>query len=168
MQKIFFDKNHWFQLLSTKNNWTISLLLISSTLHSLSLGHSIIDHVIFLFAKNNLWLSRKTLSLLLTKSHNARKFGFSACSLTSFLFFRFRFFVFFFVPLQNVLTKSPYVTNIWIISFRRKVTWFTTAYIPNRCLFSVACILLTKRRMRVFYRSSTVAFVIWHSREQKI
>ena len=133
MQKIFFDENHWFQLFSTKNNWTISLLLISNTLHSLSLGHSIMDHVFLLFWKNNLWLSRKTLSLLFTKSPNARKFSFSSCSLTFFRFFRLRFLAYWdhyckfakfdsLKPLQNVLTKSPYVTNIWIISFRRKVT----------------------------------------------
>ena len=133
MQKIFFDKNHWFQLLSTKNNWTISLLLISNTLHSLSLGHSIMDHVFFLFAKNNLWLLRKTLLLLLTKSPNARKFGFSACSLTFFRFLAYwdhycKFAKFDSLkPQQNVLTKSLYVTNIWIISFRHNLTWFTTA-----------------------------------------
>ena len=63
-QKIFFDKNYWFQLLSTKIDWIISLLLISITLHSLSLGHSIMSS--FCWQKNNLWLSMKTLSLLLT------------------------------------------------------------------------------------------------------
>ena len=35
VQKIFFDKNHWFQLFSTKNDWIISLFLISVTLHCL-------------------------------------------------------------------------------------------------------------------------------------
>ena len=43
MQKIFFDKNHCFQLLSTKNNWIISLFLISVTLHSLPFGDSIMS-----------------------------------------------------------------------------------------------------------------------------
>ena len=33
VKKIFFDKDHWFQLLSTKNDWIISLFLISITLH---------------------------------------------------------------------------------------------------------------------------------------
>ena len=33
MQKLLFDKNHWFQLLSTKNYWSISLFLISIILH---------------------------------------------------------------------------------------------------------------------------------------
>ena len=35
MQKIFFDKIHWFQLLSTKKDWIILLFLISITVHSL-------------------------------------------------------------------------------------------------------------------------------------
>ena len=89
MQKIFFDKNHWFQLLSTKNDLIISLLLISITLHSLSLSHSIMSS--FCWQKYNLWLSMKTLLLLLTKSPNARKLCFSDCSLYFFPFFRFRF-----------------------------------------------------------------------------
>ena len=33
MQKLLFDKNHWFQLLSTENYWSISLFLISIILH---------------------------------------------------------------------------------------------------------------------------------------
>ena len=35
MQKILFNKKHWFQLLSTKNDWIISLFLISIILISL-------------------------------------------------------------------------------------------------------------------------------------
>ena len=108
MQKNFFDKSCWFQLLSTKYNW------ISVTFRSLSLGHSIISS--FCYQKNNLWLSMK--KKLLTKSPNARKFCFSACSLTFFCFFRFRFLVYWdpyckfarfnsLKPLKNVLTKSP-------------------------------------------------------------
>ena len=108
MQKNFFDKSCWFQLLSTKYNW------ISITFRSLSLGHSIISS--FCYQKNNLWLSMK--KKLLTKSPNARKFCFSACSLTFFCFFRFRFLVYWdpyckfarfnsLKPLKNVLTKSP-------------------------------------------------------------
>ena len=45
VQKLFFDKNHWFQLLSTKNDWLVSLFLISITLHSLSVNHSIMSSV---------------------------------------------------------------------------------------------------------------------------
>ena len=84
MQKNFFDKSFWFQLLSTKYNW------ISITFRSLSLGHSIISS--FCYQKNNLWLSMK--KKLLTKSPNARKFCFSACSLTFFCFFRSCFLVY--------------------------------------------------------------------------
>ena len=88
VQIIFFDKNHWFQLLSTKNDWIISLFLISITLY-ISL-YSIISSS-FCWQKNNLWLSMKILLLLLTQSPKARKFCFSVCSLSFFHFFRFRF-----------------------------------------------------------------------------
>ena len=88
VQKLFFDKNHWFQLLSTKNDWIISLFLISITLHSLSVNPAISSCL--LLAKK-LWLSMKTLLLLLTKSHYARKFCFSVCFLSFFCFFRFCF-----------------------------------------------------------------------------
>ena len=86
MQKIFFHKNHWFQLLSTKNNWIISLFLISITLHS----HSTMSS--FCLQKNSLWLSMKTLLLLLTKLPSARKLCSSDCSPSSFCFFPFSFF----------------------------------------------------------------------------
>ena len=71
MQKIFFDKNHWFQLLSFKNNRIVSLFLISITLHSLSLGHSVMSS--FCWKKTIFDFRKKTLLLLLTKSPNARK-----------------------------------------------------------------------------------------------
>ena len=45
VQKLFVDKNHWFQLLSSKNNWMISLFLITITLYSLSVNHPIIPSV---------------------------------------------------------------------------------------------------------------------------
>ena len=80
VQKIFFDKNHWFQLFSTNNDWIISLFLISQPFY----------HV-FCWQRNKLRLSMKTLLLLLTKSLNARKFCFSVCFLSFFRFFRFRF-----------------------------------------------------------------------------
>ena len=50
MQKIFFDKNHWFQLVSTKNDWIISLFLISIALHS-RITSQPFHHVFFLLAK---------------------------------------------------------------------------------------------------------------------
>ena len=43
VQKLFFDKNHWFQLFSTKNDWIIALFLISITLHSLSFNDLIMS-----------------------------------------------------------------------------------------------------------------------------
>ena len=45
LQKLFFDKNQRFQILSTKTNWIISLFLISITLHSLSVNHSTLPSV---------------------------------------------------------------------------------------------------------------------------
>ena len=98
MQKIFFEKNHWFQLLSTKNVWIVSLFLISITLHCLTLNHSIMSS--FCWQKNNLWLSMKTWLLLLTKSHNLRKFCLLARSLC---FFRVFFFLFSFFGLFKPL-----------------------------------------------------------------
>ena len=71
MQKIFFDKNHWFQLLSTKNDWIISLFFISITLHILSLSHSMMSS--FCWQKSNLWLSMKTLLLYSSPSHLTRE-----------------------------------------------------------------------------------------------
>ena len=43
VRKLFFDKNHWFQLLSSKKDLIFSLFLISVTLHSLSVNHSIMS-----------------------------------------------------------------------------------------------------------------------------
>ena len=96
MQKIFLDKNHWFQLRSTKNDWIISLFLISITLHSPSLSHSIMSF--FCWQNSNLWLSMKTLLLLLTKLLNARKFCFSPCSFSCLSFV---IFVFVFWPIET-------------------------------------------------------------------
>ena len=45
LQKLFFDKNQRFQILSTKTDWIISLFLISITLHSLSVNHSTLPSV---------------------------------------------------------------------------------------------------------------------------
>ena len=101
-------------------------------------------------------------------------FDFLFCFFYSFLFFgQLRplvqsFMVWLTQTPQKILTKSPKVTKIWIISFRCKVTWFTTAQFPMSCLFYVVYILSTKRRTRVFDRSAAVAFVIQHSQEWKI
>ena len=45
LQKLFFDKNQRFQILSTKTDLIISLFLISITLHSLSVNHSTLPSV---------------------------------------------------------------------------------------------------------------------------
>ena len=100
VQKLFFDKNHWFQLLSTNNNWIISLLLISVTLHSLSASLSTIPSCLLLAKK--LWFSMKTLLLLLTKSPYARKICFLVCFLS---FFRFFFFVFVVWSIETTTTN---------------------------------------------------------------
>ena len=63
----------------------------------LNLNHitySISHYVFFLMAKNNLWLSIKTLLLHLTKSLNARKFCFSPGSMSFFRFICFLFFAY--------------------------------------------------------------------------
>ena len=45
VQKLFFDKHHWRQLLPTKKDWMISLFLISIILNSPSLNNSIMSSV---------------------------------------------------------------------------------------------------------------------------
>ena len=136
VQKLFFDKNYWFQLLSTKNNWVISLFLMSIILQIMSISQPF--HHVFCWRRNKLWLWMKTLLLLLTKSPNTRKFFSRFVFCLSFVFFSFSFFgllrpqlqicrVWLTQIQQNVLNKSPKVTNISIISFGRKATWFTTA-----------------------------------------
>ena len=71
MQKIFFDKNHWFQLLSTKNNWIISLFLISITLQRLSLGHSIMSS--FCWQKKTIFDFRWKIYCYSSPSHSREK-----------------------------------------------------------------------------------------------
>ena len=113
MQKIFFYKNQWFQLLSIKNNWIISLFLISIILHSLSLGHFIMSSFCWQ-KKNNPWLSVKTLLLHLTKSPNARKFCFWGCCLSFFRFFRFHFF--------GLLRPLLQICKVWFTQTPAKCT----------------------------------------------
>ena len=112
-QKLFFEKNHWFQLLSTKNDWSISLVLISITLRISQPFHHVCCWRI-----NKLAPSMKTLLLLFAKSPNVRKNCFSVCFLSFFRFFCFCFFgllrpllqicwVWLTQTHQKVLTKSP-------------------------------------------------------------
>ena len=86
-QKLFFEKNHWFQPLSTKNDWSISLVLILITLRISQPFHHVCCWRI-----NKLSPSMKILLLLFAKSLNARKNCFSACFLSFFHFFCFCFF----------------------------------------------------------------------------
>ena len=101
MQKIFVDKNHWLQLLSTKIVWIISLFLISITY----LGHSTMSS--FCSQKNNLWLSMKTLLLLLTKSPNAEN---SVFRLTLSFFRSFCFLFCFFLPIETTTANLQGLT----------------------------------------------------------
>ena len=126
LQKLFYDKNHWFQLLSTKNYEIISLLLISITLHSLSVNHSIVSSVgeeALAFDKNFIATPHQV-----TPPY-ARKF----CFFSFFHFFHFSLLAYWdhyskFAGLNpaNVLPNSLWATNIWIISFDLKVAWYTT------------------------------------------
>ena len=80
-------QNHWLYLLSPKNNWSMSLFLISITLYI-----SQPFHQFCCWQGNKLRASMKTLLLLLIKSPNTIKF----CFLTFFCFFGvFLFFIFF-------------------------------------------------------------------------
>ena len=134
VQKLFFDKSHCFQLLSIKIDWIMSLFLISVTLHSLFLNHSIMISV----GKEASFSLRWKLYCYSSPSHLTRENLLSR----SVFCFSFIFFVSAFWPLETTtaslqglthsnLAKSSYqvtlVTNIWIISFGRKVNFFTTA-----------------------------------------
>ena len=68
VQEQFFYKSNWFQLLSTKNDWSISLLLIAIIL--LTSQHF---YLACCWQRKKLRASMKTLLLLLAKSPNARK-----------------------------------------------------------------------------------------------
>ena len=114
VQIIFFDKNHWFQLLSTKNDWIISLFLISITLYRISL-HSIISS--FCWQKNNLDFRWKFYCCS-SPSHLKRENSVSRFALClSFVFSVFASWPieaananlqgFTHLPLEIVLTKSP-------------------------------------------------------------
>ena len=68
VQEQFFYKSNWFQLLSTKNDWSISLLLIAIILRT-----SQHFYLVCCWQRKKLRASMKTLLLLLAKSPNARK-----------------------------------------------------------------------------------------------
>ena len=68
VQEQFFYKSNWFQLLSTKNDWSISLLLIAIILRT-----SQHFYLVCCCQRKKLRASMKTLLLLLAKSPNARK-----------------------------------------------------------------------------------------------
>ena len=111
VQKRFFYKNHWFQPLSTKNDWVISLFLISITLHSLAINHSIMSSVRKETSFGFWW----KLYCYSSPSHFARE-NFVCRSI--FCFFFFFFYVFFFWPLTTTLnlqdlthSKPPKCTN---------------------------------------------------------
>ena len=68
VQEQFFYKSNWFQLLSTKNDWSISLLLIAIILRT-----SQHFYLVCCWQRKKLRALMKTLLLLLAKSPNARK-----------------------------------------------------------------------------------------------
>ena len=102
VQKVFFDKNHWFQLPSTKNEWIISLFLISITLHSLSVSHSIMSSVCK--KENKLWPSMKT---IFSPSQPMRENFVSRFTLC----LSFIFFVFVFWPIETTTAKMQTHSN---------------------------------------------------------
>ena len=110
VQKIYFDKNHWFQLLSTKNEWIISLFLISVTLHNLSVSHSIIS---FVCKKNKVWLSIKNYIATLHQVTQHEKILF-LCLLSD--FFLFSSFLFF-----GLLRRLLQMCRVWLIQTPSKM-----------------------------------------------
>ena len=78
----FVHKNQWLHLLSTRNDWRISLFLLLS---SLRVSQSFHYHVCS-WRKKKLRASMETLLLLLTKLPNARKCCLCASFCLSFVF----------------------------------------------------------------------------------
>ena len=66
MQKLCFDKNYWFQLLSTKNDKNVSLFLISIALH---ISQPIPSNV-FIFFVFDFWPIETTAANLLGLAHS--------------------------------------------------------------------------------------------------
>ena len=130
MQIIFFVKNHWFQLLSTKNNWTISLLLGRlSAILSWIMSSFCSQKTTFDFGGK---LHRHSSPSHLTRENSVSRLA---------LWLSFAIFVFAFWPIETTTTNLQSLTysnpckRYWpshlrkehiIISFRRRVTWFTT------------------------------------------
>ena len=69
--------------------------------------------------------------------------------------------------LQRIRTGSPNVTNKKTVSFGRSLTWFTIAYILNRCLFSVVYLVHQKKNARTSQVAAS-GICIFHSCESKI
>ena len=149
-----------FFLYSWKYNRRISLFSISSALNTfLNTSMSALCEQ-WKTGRGRPRATKETLLLPLTKSPCARKFFFH-CPLSVFFSFFFSFLCFGLLrqlsqicmvwliwTLQKVWTRSPYVTNTEIIYFGRSFTWFTIAYIPNRCLFFAVYLVHRKENAR--------------------
>ena len=109
VQQIFFHKNHWSQLFSTKNNSIISLSLISITLHSLSASHSIIPSVCKKKKKGKKKKSKLSMKTILLPSLNhltQENFVSRFALCLSFVFF-----VFGFWPVDTTTADSQGLTH---------------------------------------------------------
>ena len=98
VQKLFFDKNHWFQLLSTKNDWIVSLFLISITLHL----QSICQPFYHVFCWRRSFGFRWKLYCYSSPSHITRENFVSRCSFCLSFFF---FFVFGFWAIETTMSR---------------------------------------------------------------
>ena len=140
VHKLFFYKNHSLQLLSTRNNWSISLLLISIILHTVG--------------KETNYRLRWKLYCYSSPSNLTREIFF--CLLSA-------FFAFLFWPIEITTANLQGLTHSNLSRSTNQVTlsnehmndffWVQGdmihySTIPNRCLFSFVFILLTKRRKR--------------------
>ena len=161
MQELFFHKNHWVKVLSILVKIRPELLVVlnfkrikyfSKPFHACRL-RTLED-----------W-KRQTSCYegnLIAAHHQVtlrQKFFFHCPLSVFFSFFSFLFFgllrqlsqicrVWLISTLQKVRTRSPYVANIEIVSFGRSLTWFTIAYILNRCLFSAVFLDHQKKNAR--------------------
>ena len=160
-QELFFHKNHWVKVLS--------ILMKIRPEHLVVLNFKRIKYFSKPFHACRLWRvedwKRQTSCYernLIAAPHQVtlrEKFFFHCPLCVYFSFFSFLFFgllrqlsqicrVWLISTLQKVRTRSPYVTNIEIVSFWRSLTWFTIAYILNRCLFSAVYLIHQKKNAR--------------------
>ena len=116
MQKIFFDKNHWFQLLFTENDWIISLFLSQShyiVYLSVPISQSF-HRVFFLLVKKTTFDFRLKIYCYSSPSHLTRENSVSRVALCLSFVFSFSFF--------GLLRPLLQICKVWLTQTPAKCT----------------------------------------------